>query len=397
MKDNPPDLHPCWKPDCDGFMHEHCSKLLLDHFSIPLEERPEVEERSNDTPVVFCTKTCYNKWLAEKKRLAKAAAKAASEVESKKRKVPWESDGTLAILMEWMTEEGNYSAYAGSNGNVSGKSKSQYHKDIALLIKSKVPESQREAKDVENKIVSLERQFREASDWANNTGQGVENPGEFKSAVLKRCPLYDELEPIMGERPNCRPLYTNEDDSDENENATSTNVNTQTTLDQSSKTPSRTVPVTGNTPSTLSSGSSAGSTKRLAAASVSVSKPAKKKGKQEVDEFISNLLGEDGTKEDFHSLRVREVTARELEARARSKEAKAVSRKANKETDILAIDETVKLLRARKQLLEEGHDQKTIDEFLPLPENRKKNHREGDEKNNKRDDDNDDSDTSIIS
>jgi hypothetical protein len=99
-----------------------------------------------------------------------------------------------------MTTEGtNYSAYAGSNGNVKGKSKAQYHKEIALLIQSKAPDSERDAKDVENKIVSLERQFRLASDWANNTGQGVENPGNFQAAIQKRCPLFSELEPIMGE------------------------------------------------------------------------------------------------------------------------------------------------------------------------------------------------------
>jgi hypothetical protein len=153
------DIRPCWRQDCDGFMHGHCSKLLLDRHEVPAEDRPDMEDT-----VVFCTKTCYSKWIASKKKMAKAASKAAAESEVKKRKVSWEEDGSLTVLMDWLTTEGNYSSYAGSNGNIKGKSKSQYHKEIALLIKSKLPDSDRESKDVENKIVSLERQFRQATD-----------------------------------------------------------------------------------------------------------------------------------------------------------------------------------------------------------------------------------------
>lgn len=90
--------------------------------------------------------------------------------------------------MDWLTEEGNYALYCGCNGN-KGKSKSTYHKELALLIKKEKPESNRTDKDVENKIVKLERQFRLGCDWANNTGQGVDEPGDFGKAVLQRCPL----------------------------------------------------------------------------------------------------------------------------------------------------------------------------------------------------------------
>jgi hypothetical protein len=49
-------------------------------------------------------------------------------------------------------------------------------------------------------------------------------------------------------------------------------------------------------------------------------------------------------------------------------EATAISCKAKKETDLLVIDETVKLLRARKQMIEEGLcTLDNIDEFLPMP------------------------------
>ena len=98
------------------------------------------------------------------------------------------------------------------HGN-KGKTKTQHQKELALLLADKKPGSERSEKDVENKIVSLERQFRTASDWANNTGQGVDKPGDFEAAIKKGCPLYHELEPAMGERPNAKPLCTNDNRS----------------------------------------------------------------------------------------------------------------------------------------------------------------------------------------
>jgi hypothetical protein len=48
-----------------------------------------------------------------------------------------------------------------------------------------------------------------------------------------------------------------------------------------------------------------------------------------MDSIVSALLGEGaGTNEDFHALRVREVSAREQEANARMIEANAISNKA---------------------------------------------------------------------
>jgi hypothetical protein len=212
-----PDVFNCWCADCDGFVHKGCCDLLLAKYDIPTQERPAADELTETgKAIVFCTKGCYSKWWAAKKREAKAAAAAvkAAQQNLKKRKVPWEEDGTLDVLMEWLTTEGNYAEYCGATGN-KGKTKTQHHKELSLLIKERKPESDRTEKDVENKITSLERQFRVASDWANNTGQGVENPGDFKAAIAKRCPLYKELEPIMGDHPNAKPLATNEDSSED--------------------------------------------------------------------------------------------------------------------------------------------------------------------------------------
>ena len=207
--------------------------MLLTRHSIPVEDRPaESDKTDSGEPIVFCKKACYQRWLAAKKRVAKEAAKAAKQP-TKKRKVPWEEDGTMEMLLDWLTTEGNYAEYCGANGN-KGKTKTQYHKELSLLIKEKLPESVRMEKDVENKITGLERQFRTASDWANNTGAGVENGGEFKAAVLKRCALFDELEPIMGDRPNAKPLASNEDSSvDDVENCVPTSVVAATAVSHS--------------------------------------------------------------------------------------------------------------------------------------------------------------------
>lgn len=82
----------------------------------------------------------------------------------------------------------------------------------------------------------------------------------------------------------------------------------------------------------------------------------------------------DGTKEDYHTLRLREVQAREQQAQARMIEASTVSAKAEKETALLAIDETVKLLCARKQLIDKSLcTEENIDECSLMPCKQKQN------------------------
>jgi hypothetical protein len=189
----------------------------------------------------------------------------------------------------------------------------------------------------------------------------------------------------MGERPNLKPLSTNkpsnkddygievEEDSFSDTNPRDGNP---TKVEQSLKTPSRLVDgVKGTTPSTLSSGSSKGSKKSSnCLTATAVAAPPKKKGKHEIDDLVPALLGgEDGSKEDFHTLQVREVTAKEQEAKARMLEAEAVSAKANKERDLLSIKETVKLLCECKKLIDDGIcTEETIDDYLPLPQKKKK-------------------------
>ena len=364
------DLFNCWDADCDGWMHKKCCDLLLAKFEVPGEERPAADEKNeNGEAVVFCKKGCYNKWWAIKKKVIRAAAAAekAAKQQAKKRKVPWEEDGSLDTLMEWLTTEGNYAEYCGANGN-KGKTKTQHHKELSILLRDKHPGCERNEKDVENKITSLERQFRHAADWANNTGLGVDNPGYFEVAIVKRCPLFEELEPIMGDRPNAKPLATSEDtdssdDGDEEASGVAdtaalvsmTRGNNEETDDTP---PKKDVSRT----SSLSSKSVSSSKRRMTASE----RPNKnQKGTEDMLSSYLGMNGDDGP-DSFKELRVREVVAREREASARMLEAEAASQKSKTEVSLLNIQASATLLHERKKLLEEGSSQEEIDTLLPL-------------------------------
>lgn len=377
------DLLTCWNPDCNGFMHAVGSNLLLDKHSIEGPERPTDQDK--DTPesesIVFCKKACHNKWKTDKKQKAKATTAALAAAAKKKRKVPWEDDGSMDVLMDWMTTHGNYASYCGSNGHQNkGKSKSAIHKDIALLIQQKRPASERDAKDVENKIGTLERQFRQAKDWAENTGQGVTDPGDFASAVKNRCPHHCELEDIMGERPNAKPLATNEecvvDILDGGVDAFGEDVAeevvdeivAETALEMSNTepgTPLATIRATTVDPlSSVSSKSvvTKAPVKRLSTVSAGGTSKAKP-GKTDVDDVINSHFNDTS----YQSMREREVAAREKEATARMLEAQATAEKSRKEMQILDIQAKSELLRERKRLLDEGVcTLDELDELMPL-------------------------------
>jgi hypothetical protein len=122
--------------------------MLLTKHNVSPEDCPlEGETTDAAESYVFCKKTCFNRWLASQKQAAKAGAAAVKvALPTKKRKTPWEDDGTLDCLMEWMTTEDNYVEYCGGNGN-KGKTKTQHHKEEMLMIKDKVPTSNRTEKN----------------------------------------------------------------------------------------------------------------------------------------------------------------------------------------------------------------------------------------------------------
>jgi hypothetical protein len=115
------------------------------------------------------------------------------------------------VLLDWLTTEGNYMAYCGNKKyNQTGKIKTDFQKEIDNLIDKKLG-VRKGIKAVENKIGHLERNFREANDWLNNTGAGLQTPGDINEYFCKKFPLYNILQRIMGDRPNARPLATSDD------------------------------------------------------------------------------------------------------------------------------------------------------------------------------------------
>jgi hypothetical protein len=72
------------------------------------------------------------------------------------------------ILLDWITEEGNYALYQGGP-QTKGKAKKKVAAQITRIINAKGVLVPRNAKQVENKIQNMEKQFREAHDFANDT------------------------------------------------------------------------------------------------------------------------------------------------------------------------------------------------------------------------------------
>ena len=61
---------------------------------------------------------------------------------TKKKRVPWEEDGSLEVLMEWITTHGKCAECCGANGD-DGKSEAQHCEDLPVLIETKKPEAAR--------------------------------------------------------------------------------------------------------------------------------------------------------------------------------------------------------------------------------------------------------------
>ena len=128
----------------------------------------------HDNNAVCCNKDHVTKALKE------AEKKKQKDVDTTNINIPWGEDGkngrndpnnSLAILLDWLTTIGNYARYKGDASN--GVTKLVIAGQIARLINSRGVRKERTNKQVINKIDHLVRQYKDASDWANQTGAGV--------------------------------------------------------------------------------------------------------------------------------------------------------------------------------------------------------------------------------
>ncbi|KAE9334791.1 hypothetical protein PF008_g13795 [Phytophthora fragariae] len=151
------------------------------------------------------------------KRGYNAVVKAQRQIEaapSSKKRIPWHNDGpnasvsSLSVLIKWMTDGNNYNRCKGGDGQC-GETKQTLASEVVAAIAASGVKTARSPKYVMNKILGLESSLRSASDWLNNTGQGVHNEAGIRAAILHRCPTYFELQPIMDDSPSTHPLLLN--------------------------------------------------------------------------------------------------------------------------------------------------------------------------------------------
>ena len=57
--------------------------------------------------IVFCSKTCWNAYVKSENAIVKSKT---DDATGRKRK-SWDKDGSIHVLFDWMTTEGNYSKY----------------------------------------------------------------------------------------------------------------------------------------------------------------------------------------------------------------------------------------------------------------------------------------------
>jgi hypothetical protein len=66
---------------------------------------------------------------------------------------------------------------------------------------------QHSAQYIGSKIIHMEAQYKDASNWLSQTGQGVlAEGGDVTDAVEKHCPFFYIIDPIVRDRPSINPL-----------------------------------------------------------------------------------------------------------------------------------------------------------------------------------------------
>jgi hypothetical protein len=139
---------------------------------------------------------------------------------------------SMSTLLKWLTTEGNYSKYRGGPTS-HGKGKLHWASIISADIKTTGIRKYRSSKAIKNKIINLEETFKNAHDWAGQTGAGVkeDDPQSFDEYVLKKCPHYFDLLPVMQDRSNARPKLTSDNLEDIIESDGELNIGDNSGLD----------------------------------------------------------------------------------------------------------------------------------------------------------------------
>ncbi|KAF4042971.1 hypothetical protein GN244_ATG04713 [Phytophthora infestans] len=137
-------------------------------------------------------------------------------------KILWDRDGvaggpsSIKVLLDWLTSERNYAKWKGEDGSY-GSTKEALCEVIIDKLKE-VGITHRKPADVRDKIRYLEKQFRRAVEWTTNAGQGVSDDTTIRPAILQLCPCYYQLARVMGDNPPSEPCQTTGNSNDDGDN-----------------------------------------------------------------------------------------------------------------------------------------------------------------------------------
>lgn len=114
------------------------------------------------------------------------------------------------VLIQWLSQEGNYRKFR--NGGDGRWSKTTLAQQISDIIKDSGCICPRSPKAILMKIQKMEAQFAKTFAWTQQTGVGVKetDPAGFQATVLKQCPFFHELEPVLRDRAKNKPIATSD-------------------------------------------------------------------------------------------------------------------------------------------------------------------------------------------
>ena len=191
----------CSADGCSFGVHLMCYQgIILGHKNAALPDN-----------CVACKKKCYDSIVK-----SRSASDSRGKWDCDGKNGPNDSHTSMKILLDWLTDEGNYVRFCGKDND--GVRKTQFANILAEKMRNETSSTNRNHKQVLDKIKRLEESFRTAHDFATSeTGAGIqESQGseKFEDLVKAKCPYYYHLVDIMADRSGTEPKITNRNPSD---------------------------------------------------------------------------------------------------------------------------------------------------------------------------------------